>query len=185
MEAWTCGCEMFGCFGGRTEVEYLQFGVDRIGRLDVHSEIWLILLLAILVEKDLGDLSCHFRGLWGLSILFPTINVFKSGLFAFTVRTESIEDGVQPTVQGGNTCLWFESVSTLCYCLFQTVFAESCRCLPSAELCYRVFQPHVLSPAIAYHLPSRCAIGLLTLSAKSCCCLPSTTMLCYPFNLVF
>ena len=112
---------MFGYFGGRTEVEYLQFGVDGIGQVDVHPEIWLILLLAILVEKDLGVLSCHFRGLRGPSIFSPTINVFKSGLYAFTVQTEGIEDGVRLILQGGYTCLWFESVSMLCYCLSNRV----------------------------------------------------------------
>ena len=83
MEAWTCGCEMFGCFGGRTEVEYLQFGVDGIGKVDVHPEIWLLLLLAILVEKDLGDLSLPFSRALGAFYTFPNHQCFQKRTLCF------------------------------------------------------------------------------------------------------
>ena len=51
----------------------------------------MILFLVVLVEKDLGDLSYHFQGLGRLFIFFLTVYAFKSGLFAFQVRTEGIE----------------------------------------------------------------------------------------------
>ena len=57
----------------------------------MQKEIWLILLLAVLAEKDLGDLSYDFPGFGRGFIFSPPVYVFKSGLFAFGVRTEGIE----------------------------------------------------------------------------------------------
>lgn len=112
------GCEVFGCFEGWTDIEYRQFDEKRAGNLDVQLLVWLIVVLAILVKTDLGDLSYHLQGFGRPFIFSPTVYAFKSGLYVFEARTEGIEDGVQPTVQGCHTCLWFESVSMLCYCLF-------------------------------------------------------------------
>ena len=146
----------------------------------MQKEVWLILFLAVLVEKDLGDLSSHLHGVGRLSISSPPVYAFKSGLFASGMRTEGIERWCT-----ANCVNWLHvpviRVRLPCYAVaVPTVFAESCHPPPRCVLL--PFRPCLLSPAVAYHPLPGCTIVFSTVYAESYCCLSSPTALCYRFS---